>query len=82
MAVAVLEFEESIVGYIDSTFDVGHFCVIEESEDKGSNSCAVLKMNEFLSLKLDRAARVSIAVGGSNLILHPSISASKTSRYA
>lgn len=82
MAVAVLEFEESIVGNVDSTFDVGRFCVIDESGDKGPNSCAVLMTNEFLSFELDRAATVSRAVGGSNFIPHPSIRASKTSRYA
>ena len=85
-----LDSEESIVGYTDGTLGVSHCCAIgeengnvEESEDReDADSCVALMKREFFLLAVLRNVKTSVAADGSNFILHPSIMASKTSRYA
>lgn len=86
----VLGSEEFIVGYVGGIWGVLHCCVIDEDvEDSKSDEeredsvcCAVLTRKEFLLLGIECTVKTSVAAGGSNFILHPSIIASKTSRYA
>ena len=75
------------VGHAAGTLGLSHCCVIgEESENvKGREDavcCVELMEKEFLLLGIESTVKTSIAGGGSNFILHPSIMVSKTSRYA